>query len=307
MNSLSQSDGVSSPPRKGKEMGEKPSLREMLSRKELVVAPGAYSALTAKLVEEAGFLGQYMSGYCTCATAYGLPDMGLLTMTEMLNNARLLAQAVEIPLIADGDTGYGNPINVVRMIREYEKAGVAAVHIEDQVWPKRCGHMEGKQVIPKSEMVSKLRAAVDARRSTEFVIIARTDAIAVEGLDAAVDRLGAYAEAGADVIFADGQASREHVERIPRAFPGTPCLINLGPLTPPLSVDEIRSLGYAIAIYPAICLGPAVLAVQEALGQLRQKGIASPMNREDLIKVFGAFNKLLGADQFMLLDQKYRS
>lgn len=288
-------------------MDGRSSLRQMLSRKDLVVAPGAYSALTAKLVEEAGFQAVYMSGYCTCATVYGLPDMGLLTMTEMLNNARLLAHAVEIPLIADADTGYGNPINVVRMIREYENAGVAAVHIEDQVWPKRCGHMEGKQVIPKNEMVSKLRAAVDTRRSSEFVIIARTDAIAVEGLDGAVDRLGAYAEAGADVLFADGQANMEQIERIPKAFPDTPCLINLGPLTPPLSVEEIRSLGYAIAIYPAICLGPAVLAIQEALGQLRRKGIASPMSHEDVMRVFGAFNKLLGADRFMLLDQRYRS
>lgn len=289
-------------------MGANGSLRELLSRKELVVAPGAYSALTARLVEQAGFAAVYMSGYCTCASMYGLPDVGLATMTEMLANVRLLAGAVRIPLIADADTGYGNPINVVRTVREYEKAGAAALHIEDQVWPKRCGHMKGKAVIPLDEMIGKIRAAVDSRRRSDFVVIARTDAIAVEGLEAAIDRCRAYAEAGADVVFADGQRTMEDVERLPRECGDVPCMINLGPLTPPLSVGEIRRLGYAIAIFPGACLVPAVTAIQGALRGLRETGsVPPPAGGEEMPRIFAAFNELLGADAHLELDERYRA
>ncbi|HSD11218.1 MAG TPA: isocitrate lyase/PEP mutase family protein [Candidatus Binatia bacterium] len=287
-------------------MEGKSALRELLRRKELIVAPGVYTALTAKLVEQAGFRAAYMSGYCTSASMYGLPDTGLVTMTEMLANLRLLAGAVEIPLIGDADTGYGNPINVARTVREYEKAGAAAIHIEDQVWPKRCGHMKGKEVIAVDEMAGKIRAAVDSRRSDDFVIIARTDAIAVEGLEAAIGRCHAYAEAGADVVFADGQRTMEHVERLPRECAPVPCMINLGPLTPPLSVPEIRNLGYAIAIFPGVCLAPAVAAIQRALQDLREAGNGSLGDGEEALRVFAAFNELLGADAWIALDRKYR-
>jgi 2-methylisocitrate lyase-like PEP mutase family enzyme len=162
-------------------MGVMKGLRESLSKKELVVAPGIYNGLTAKLVESAGFGAAYITGYGTSAAMLGLPDMGLLTMNEMLNNIRAIADVVEIPLIVDGDTGYGNPLNVMRTVRSYEKAGASAIHIEDQEWPKRCGHMNGKQVIPKNEMVAKVKAAVDSRISRDFTVIARTDALAVEG------------------------------------------------------------------------------------------------------------------------------
>jgi len=283
------------------------SLRELLSRRELVVAPGAYSALTARLVEQAGFEAVYMSGYCTSASMYGLPDVGLVTMTEMLANVRMLAGAVTIPLIADADTGYGNPINVVRTVREYEQAGAAALHIEDQVWPKRCGHMKGKEVIPREEMTGKIRAAVDGRRGADFVIIARTDAIAVEGLDAAIDRCHAYAEAGADVVFADGQRTMEDIERLPRECAEIPCMINLGPLTPSLSVDEIRKLGYSIAIFPGICLIPAVAAIQGALRGFKENGsIPAQAGGEETPRIFAVFNEFLGANFQLALGERYR-
>ncbi|MFI5394623.1 MAG: oxaloacetate decarboxylase [Candidatus Binatia bacterium] len=288
-------------------MGRKNSLRVLLAKRELVVAPGVYSGLTAKLAEAAGFGCIYMSGYCTAASTTGLPDLGLLTMTEMLNNVRALADAVSIPLIADGDTGYGNALNVVRTVREYEKAGAAAIHIEDQVWPKRCGHMKNKHVIPKEEMVNKVRAAVDCRTSEDFVIIARTDAIAVEGLQAAVDRLSAYAEAGADVVFADGQQTLEHIHEVPKQFTSVPCLINLGPLTPPLSVSELQALGYAIAIYPSICIGPAVLAIQDALARFKETGTPLFAEPEQLMRLWTFFNEFLNVPHYNAMEEKYKS
>ncbi len=185
-------------------------IKELMARGELVQAPGVYDALSAKIVEARGFNAVYMTGYGTSAGQLGLPDLGFITMTEMVLNAGRIADAVEIPLIADADTGYGNPINVIRTVREYEKAGVAAIHIEDQTWPKRCGHMAGKSVIEVKEMVGKIKAAVDARRNEDFLIIARTDAIATDGFDQAIERGHLFAEAGADVLFieAPGTASR---------------------------------------------------------------------------------------------------
>ncbi len=288
-------------------MGTGKQLRALLAKRELVAAPGVYSALTAKLVESAGFHCTYMSGYCTAASTTGLPDLGLLTMTEMLGNVRALADAVRIPLIADGDTGYGNALNVVRTVREYEKAGAAAIHIEDQVWPKRCGHMKNKHVIPKDEMVNKVRAAVDARASGDFVIIARTDAIAVEGLPAAIDRLSAYAEAGADVVFADGQQTMEHIREVPKQLTGTPCLINLGPLTPPLSVSELHEIGYAIAIYPSLCIGPAVLAIQNALARFKETGAPLFAEPEQLRRLWTFFNEFLNVPQYNAMEERYKS
>jgi len=288
-------------------MKKQNGLRELLSKGGLVVAPGAYSALTAKLIEAAGFHCLYMSGYCTAASLTGLPDLGLLTMTEMLGNVRALADATGIPLIADGDTGYGNALNVIRTVREYEKAGATAIHIEDQVWPKRCGHMQNKRVIPKEEMINKVRAAVDSRASQEFVIIARTDAIAVEGLAAAVDRLSAYAEAGADVLFADGQRTMEHIREVPKQLAGKPCLINLGPLTPPLSVAELENLGYAIAIYPSLCIGPAVLAIQDALARFKEEGTPLVAAPERLMRLWTSFNEFLNVPEYNALEERYKS
>src|SRR5579864_890337 len=183
-------------------------LRDLLAGPDLVVAPGAYDALSARLIAQAGFSVAYMTGFGTAASVLGQPDVGLLTMSEMVSRAAAVAAVVgDLPLIADADTGYGNPVNVRRTIREYERAGVAGLHIEDQVWPKKCGHMEGKQVIPMDEMVQKVRAAVEARQDPDFVIIARTDANAVNGLEDALQRGKAYREAGADVLFVEAPRS----------------------------------------------------------------------------------------------------
>src|SRR5690606_31812713 len=189
-------------------------LRELLAGPGPVVAPGAYDALSARPVEQAGFDVVYMTGFGTTASLIGRPDVGLLSGTEMVDNARRIAAAVDVPVIADADTGYGNAINVVRTVQSYEQAGVAGVHIEDQVMPKKCGHMSGKAVIGADEMVGKIRAAVSARRDPDFVVIARTDAAAVEGLDAALERARAYAEAGADLLFVEAPTSEDDIARV---------------------------------------------------------------------------------------------
>jgi 2,3-dimethylmalate lyase len=202
-------------------------LRALLAGPDVLVAPGAYDALSARLIAQAGFQAVYMTGFGTAASVLGQPDVGLLTMSEMVSRASALAAVTgDLPLIADADTGYGNPVNVRRTIREYERAGVAGLHIEDQVWPKKCGHMEGKQVIPMEEMVQKVRAAVDARQDPDFVIIARTDANAVNGLEDALERGRAYREAGADVIFIEAPRSITELKAIKQGFPDVPLLFN---------------------------------------------------------------------------------
>src|ERR671937_1599063 len=197
------------------------SLRELLERSEPLLAPGAYDALGARLIEAAGFRAVYMTGFGTAASVLGRPDVGLLGMSEMVDNARRIVEAVDVPVIADANTGYGNPINVIRTVQEYERAGVAAIHIEDQLAPKKCGHMEGKQLIPCQEMVQKIRAAVAARRSPDFLLIARTDARAVEGLDATLARARAYREAGADVLFVEAPQTVDELRTVAQALQGT--------------------------------------------------------------------------------------
>ncbi|GAB4331090.1 MAG: oxaloacetate decarboxylase [Candidatus Abyssubacteria bacterium] len=283
-------------------MDARKKFKSLLAQKKLIVAPGAYDALTAKLIEGAGFDALYMTGYGTAATL-GLPDIGLLTMTEMLNNARAIADAVKIPLIADADTGYGNPINVIRTVREYEKAGAASIHIEDQVWPKRCGHMAGKQVIPKNEMTAKLKAAVDARSADDFLIIARTDALAVEGWEATIERGRAYIEAGADIIFVEAPETVEQMEKIPRMF-DVPCLINMAPRTPAVPAEILQRMGYAIAIYPAVCLAATIRANMETLEQMKQTG--QPADFGDFLAAFMQFNQFLGVPEYNALEQKYK-
>src|SRR5947209_12254839 len=201
-------------------------LKQMLAGGDTILAPGAYDALTVRIYEQAGFPAVYMTGFGTSASLLGRPDVGLLTMSQMVDNARRIAQAVGVPVIADADTGYGNPLNVIRTVQEYESAGVAAIHIEDQVMPKKCGHMEGKQVIPAGEMAAKVAAAVAARRSPDFLIIARTDARAVEGLDAALERARRYRDAGADALFVEAPQSANEIEVIARAFADVPLLFN---------------------------------------------------------------------------------
>lgn len=247
------------------------TLAERLESSRLLVAPGCYDALGGRLIEAAGFEAAYMTGYGTAA-AWGYPDRGLLDATEMQANAGRIADAISIPLIADADTGYGDALNVARTVRGYEAAGVAAIQLEDQDWPKRCGHMEGKRVVPVEEMQLRIRAAVDARRNASFLIVARTDAIAVEGFEPAIERAEAYAEAGADLLFVEAPVDRAQVAEIPRRLSGKRLLLNVAPKTPALEAGEIESLGYALAIYPGLCFMAAWEACRRELDALRRTG-----------------------------------
>jgi 2,3-dimethylmalate lyase len=276
----------------------------MIKAKELILAPGVFDALTAKIAEAQGFDAVYMTGYGTSASMFGFPDIGLLTMTEMVGNAGRIADAVNIPLIADADTGYGNPINVVRTVREYEKAGAAAIHIEDQTWPKRCGHMAGKSVIPAIEMVGKIKAAVDTRKDEKFLIIARTDAIATDGFDQAIERGHMYAEAGADILFVEAPVDKEQLEKIPKLLAPSPILLNLAPRTPNLSRDEIKKIGFAIAIYPGVCLAAVIQACTDELKKVKETGKQREFG--DVIQSFLELNNFLGADYYNALEQKYK-
>jgi 2-methylisocitrate lyase-like PEP mutase family enzyme len=250
-------------------------LRELIASEELLSAPGAYDAFSAKLVEGAGFAAVYMSGFGTAASLLGLPDIGLLTMTEMVGNAKRIADAVDVPVIADADTGYGNHLNVMRTIEEYERAGIAAVQIEDQLSPKRCGHMEGHKLIPAGEMAAKIRAAVKMRKDPDLVLIARTDAISAEGFDEAIRRGNLYREAGADLLFIEAPTSVDQLAQIPKLVKG-PTLVNVAPKTPYLHMKEYEKMGYAMAIYPPISITCVYAALKEKLAELKSEG----MNRD---------------------------
>jgi len=276
----------------------------MLAKKELVQAPGVYDALAAKIVQAQGFNALYMTGYGVSASMFGFPDLGLVTMTEMVYNASRIADSVDIPLIADADTGYGNPINMVRTMREYEKAGVAAIQIEDQTWPKRCGHMAGKSVIDANEFAGKIKAAVDARRDRNLLIIARTDALATDGLEHAIERAHMFAEAGADILFVEAPVDKEQVERIPKALTEKPLLLNLAPRTPNFSVDEIKSMGYAVVIYPGICIAAIISGCIEELKRIRDTG--KQRDFTDFISSFVELNNFLGVPYYQDLEQKYK-
>jgi 2-methylisocitrate lyase-like PEP mutase family enzyme len=244
------------------------AFRALLSGSELIVAPGAYDALTARLVEQAGFPLVYMTGAGTAA-ARGFPDYGLVTLTEMAETAGVLARSVSVPVLADADTGYGNELNVTRTVREFEARGVAGIHLEDQVAPKRCGHLDGKAVLDRDAFVSKIRAAVAARRDPDFVVIARTDAVAVHGLDDAIERANAALAAGADLAFVEAPSSVDDVAAIPRRVHG-PCLLNLVPggKTPITDLQQVAAMGYRIVILPGLLIGAAVLACDAVLSGL---------------------------------------
>ena len=281
-------------------------LRELLEGPEPVLAPGAYDGLTARLVEQAGFEAVYMTGFGTSASLLGRPDIGLLSFGEMVDNARRIAQAVEVPVIADADDGYGNPINVIRTVREYEAAGVAAIHIEDQVSPKKCGHMEGKEVIDASEMVEKVRAAVEARHSEDFVIIGRTDARAVEGLDGALERARRYREAGADVLFVEAPQSEEEIAAVAEAFPDVPLLFNWveSGKTPPVELERLKELGFRLIIFPVSTLLAATRSVSQALDRIRAEGSPIPIMEDRLLPV-GDFMDFIGMPEIQELEEHF--
>jgi 2,3-dimethylmalate lyase len=280
-------------------------LRALLESGQVIVAPGAFDPLSARLVEEAGFPAVYMTGFGTSAALIGRPDVGLLTMTEMVGNAGRIAACVDIPVIADADTGYGNPLNVIRTVGAYEAAGVAGIHIEDQVAPKKCGHLEGKLVIPAEEMAEKVRAAVEARMQPEFVIIARTDARAVEGLEQALRRGRMYREAGADVLFIEALTSEAEAEEAVRALPDVPLLFNWaeGGKTPPISLDRLTEMGYRIVIFPIGTLLAATGAMRRILQEIARAGTPAAAIRE--LPTFAEFVDFIGLPQVREAEQRY--
>ena len=282
-----------------------PRLAELLRAQEPILAPGAYDALTARLIEQAGFPAVYMTGFGTSASLIGRPDVGLLTMSQMVDNARRIAQAVDVPVIADADTGYGNPLNVIRTVQEYELAGVSAIHLEDQVTPKKCGHMENKQVIAATEMTEKIRAAVEARSSSDFLIIARTDARAVEGLDSALRRARAYREAGADILFVEAPQIEDEVAQVARAFPNVPLLFNWaeGGKTPPKPLERLKELGYRLIIFPISALLTAAKAVRGVLAEIKTEGTPRRIFSDG--SSFREFNELIGLGEIQELEKRF--
>ena len=271
-------------------------LRALLNSSEMVVAPFIFDAFQAKIAQAAGFQTVYMTGFGTAASR-GFPDVGLLTMAEMVENVRSIANAIDIPLVCDADTGYGNPVNVYRTIREYEAAGAAALHMEDQVWPKRCGFLSGKQVIPLADMVPKVQAACDARRSEDFVIIARTDALAVNGWEDVIQRARAYREAGADLIFVDGIKTHDDIERYVQELGDLPLLYN-GQLLP---VQELAKFGFKLTIYSATLMA-AYIRMRDAMRELKTTGsIAQDAGWES----FEELTDLLGVPEAMEIGKKY--
>ena len=280
-------------------------LRELMDGPGPVVAPGSYDALSARLVEEAGFAAVYMTGFGTAAGMLGRPDIGLLSGSEMVDNARRIAGAVSVPVIADADTGYGNPINVIRTVRDYERAGVAGIHLEDQLMPKRCGHMSGKVVVPTEEMVAKVRAAVDARSDPDFVVIARTDARAVEGLDAALDRAARYLDAGADMLFVEAPQNEAEIEAIAGRLAGVPLLFNWaeGGRTPPVPLDRLGQLGYKLVIFPIGAMLSAATAIRAFLATLRRDG--TPGALLGSFPTIDEFADSLGLGEIRRLESRY--
>ena len=247
-------------------------LRELIERPGITMVPGAYDAFSAKLIEAVGFDAVYMTGFGTAASTLGYPDIGLLTLTDMVTNVKRIADAVMLPVIADADTGYGNHLNVIRTVEEYEKAGSAAIQIEDQISPKRCGHMEGHKLVSPGEMVAKIRAAVKARKDGDMVIIARTDAISAEGFEEAIRRANIYREEGADVLFVEAPRDIDQLEKIPKLVKG-PTLVNIAPKTPYLHINKYEDMGYALAIYPAISITAVYAAIREKLVELKSQGM----------------------------------
>jgi len=280
-------------------------LRHLLKQPRIIVAPGVHNAFTAKIIEQTGgFQAVYMTGSGAAMSLIGEPDVGLLTMTEMVTQARNIANAVGLPVIADADTGYGNAINVVRTVKEYERTGVAAIHIEDQITPKKCGHFEGKQVVSQSEMVGKIRAAVDAREDPDFVLIARTDARAVLGLEEAIKRAQACVEAGADVIFVEAPQSLEELEIIAKSI-DAPLLVNMdeGTKTPLLTVRELEEMGFKIVIFPRSAPCAAAKAIQELIQLLKETGTTK--NFAGRIVTFEERNLITGLARYKEMEEKY--
>ena len=278
-------------------------MRQLIERTGYTMVPGAYDTLTARLVEQAGFEAVYLTGG-GYSRANGYPDLGLLTLSENVRFIGLTVEAVGIPVVADADTGYGNAINVVRTVREYEKSGVAAFHLEDQVSPKKCGHYEGKEVISVGEMVGKIKAAVDTRRDPGLIIIARSDARAIEGLASAIDRVNAYLEAGADVGFVEAPQNVEELRTAARRVAG-PALVNVfeGGKTPMVPAGELEAMGFRLGIYPSQTHRAAIRAAQKVLAALKQDGDTARVEAD--LATFQEREEAVGTAGWRAIEEKY--
>lgn len=278
-------------------------LRERLKDDRILIAPGAHDVLTAKIIERVGFEAVYMTGYGTSASMLGKPDVGLLTLTEMARRASNIVEAVNIPVIADADTGYGNAVNVMRTVREYEKAGVACIQLEDQVAPKKCGHMLGREIISAEEMVGKIKAACDARRG-DTLIMARTDARTNYGIEEALERGRLYEEAGADILFIESVETIEEMKMVTSSF-NVPVLANMleHGRTPLLSRDELEEIGYDLAIFCVASTYVAAKAVMDLMIHLKETGRTN--DYMDKMITFEEFNKLIGLPEIREIEKKY--
>jgi len=272
--------------------------------KEILVMPGAFDSLSAGIIEKTGFKAVTLGGYPLSATILGKPDVSLLTLTEMVNHTRNIVQAVDIPVFTDGDTGHGNVTNVASTIREFEQAGVAGLFIEDQVFPKRCGHMEGKQVVDTIEMVAKIKAAVDARVDEDMMIMARTDALAVHGLDEAIIRGNIYREAGADMMFIEAAPAIDDMRRITSEV-DAPLMANMieGGKTPMLTAEELAGIGYNVVVFPVSTVYAAAMGIQQAMRTLYEKGSTREFMKN--MMVFDEFNELMGLKEIRTKEAEY--
>ncbi len=278
-------------------------LREQITSGPMVVAPGAYDCITARLIEEAGFGAVYMSGGCT-ASMLGFPDYGLTTMSEMVDNAGRIAASVDVPVIADADTGFGNELNVTRTVREYELRGIAAIQLEDQGFPKRCGHLEGKEIVSLKEFLTRVKAAAAARRNPDTLIVARTDARSVAGFKESIDRLNAALDAGADVAFFEAQQSIEETEQIPRLIHG-PCMLNVtrGGKSPVPDLRRVEDLGYRIAILPGLLLMHVIGSLRQILKEaMETRTHPVPLGDISIKEMWRA----MGADGWDAIQAKYK-
>ncbi len=281
-------------------------IKQLQDKNKIIVMPGVYDALSARIAEKIGFDVIFQSGYSVSAGILGMPDYGFLNAGETVEQARKIARAVSIPLIVDVDTGYGNPLTVWRLIRDLENAGVAGVFLEDQVWPKRCGHMSGKQVVAMDDYIPKLKAAIEARRNKEFVIVARTDAIEPLGLDEAIRRGQEYRKVGADAVFIEAPRTVEDLKKIAKSV-NAPLVANMmeGGKTPLLSAEELRKIGFRLVVFPLSALFAATYAIREVFQTLKTKRITkSYMNR---MVTFEEFNKLVDLPKYKQLEHKYKS
>jgi len=286
-------------------MNQIKKLTKLLNDPGIIVMPGASDALTAKVIERVGFKAVFTTGYGSSATILGQPDRGLLDFHEMVSKAAQIAEAVDIPVFADADTGYGNVLNVIRTVREFEKSGVAGIFIEDQLWPKRCGHMEGKQVVPAEEIINKIKAAVEARKNKDFKIMIRTDARMVLGLDEAIRRGRMGFEAGADLVFVEAPQSVEELKIVARELNGIPLMANMVERgkTPLLTNEELEEMGYKMVVYPLTALYASTRAMFTVLRELMEKGTTKGV-LDELVR-FEEFNDLVGLNKLIELENRY--